>query len=68
MLKQPDEIFHAEPVPHPPTGEDYRELADMLRDVARDTRLRVPRSELLRLAANYKLRADFLDERTYIWP
>jgi hypothetical protein len=53
-----------EPLPGPPTGDDYRRLAEQIRDAARQTRLPVARRELLRLATNYDRRGDHLDRRT----
>src|SRR5262249_12565376 len=48
----------AGPIPRPPCGSDYRRLARQIRDVARQTRLLVARSELLRPATNYSRRGD----------
>jgi hypothetical protein len=51
----------------PPTGEDYRELAGKIREVAHHVQLPVARRELLRLATNYDRRADQIDRRTTLW-
>jgi len=56
-----------EPIPSLPTGDDYRDLAAKIREVARQTRLLVARRELIRLAASYVRRADHLDQRTHYW-
>ncbi len=50
-----------------PTGEDYRELAGKIREVAHHVRLPVARRELLHLATNYDRRADQIDRRTDLW-
>jgi hypothetical protein len=44
-----------------PTGEDYRDLAGKIREIAGKTRLPVARRELVRLAASYDRRGDHLD-------
>lgn len=49
---------------HPDTslpGEDYRQLARRLRELARETRLPYARQELVRLSANYERRAEHLE-------
>jgi hypothetical protein len=54
----------------PPTGarstdsQHYRELANKLRDIARQCRLPGARREMLDLAARYEGRADYLDTRS----
>jgi hypothetical protein len=48
-----------------PSGDDYRDLAGKIREVAGRTLLAVARRELLRLAASYDRRGDPLDRRTY---
>jgi hypothetical protein len=53
----------SEPIPNLPTGDDYRDLVNKIREVARHTRLPVARRELIRLAASYDRRADHLDHR-----
>jgi hypothetical protein len=52
-----------EPIPSPPDGPDDRRLARQIRDIARQTRLTVARTELLRPATNYDQRGDHLDHR-----
>jgi len=52
------------PAPGAPTGDDYRDLAQKIREAARQTRLPFARRELLRLATNYERRGDHLDRRT----
>lgn len=37
-----------EPIPNLRTGDDYRDLADKIREVARETRLPVARRELVK--------------------
>jgi hypothetical protein len=51
--------------PMPTGGDDYRDLAGKIREVAGRTRLPVARGELLRLATNYEQRANHLDRRAY---
>jgi hypothetical protein len=65
-----DEHAHSlrgEAPPQLPTGDDYRDVAAKIREVARRTRLPVARRELLHLAANYERRGDHLDRR-YHYP
>jgi hypothetical protein len=65
-----DEHAHSlrgEAPPLLPTGDDYRDLAGKIREVAGRTRLPVARRELLRLAANYDRRGDHLDRRSYLF-
>ena len=51
-----------------PNGEDYRELAGKIRELAaRTTRLPLARRELIRLATNYDRRGGHLDRRSYYW-
>ena len=50
------------PNPTPPS-EDYRQLAQGLRDLARETRWPYARRELLRLSGIYERRAEHLDGR-----
>jgi hypothetical protein len=47
----------------PLDGGHYREMASGLRDLARQCRLPGARKELLKLAANYDRRADYIDTR-----
>jgi hypothetical protein len=47
------------PLPSPPTGDDYRELAQRTGHVAAQTRLPLARGELVRLAASYDRIAFF---------
>ena len=47
----------------PPDGHDHRRLARQIRDLARQTRLTVARTELIRIATNYTLRRDYPDRR-----
>jgi hypothetical protein len=55
---------------HPPIpcqtvgGDDYRELATKIREIAQHSPLPVARRELARLAAAYNERAEHLDRRT----
>jgi hypothetical protein len=49
------------------SGDDYRELAFKIREIARQSRLPVARRELLRLAANYDQRAGHLDQASLYW-
>jgi hypothetical protein len=62
---------HAHSLPHEspllPDGDDYRELAGKIREIAGKTRLPVARRELIRLAASYDRRRDHLDRRSYYW-
>jgi hypothetical protein len=44
-------------------GALYREMANRLRAVARDCRLRIAQRELLTLARRYDRRADHLDQK-----
>jgi len=53
----------ADAIPSLCDGSDYRRLARQIRDIARQTRLTVARTELLRLATNYARRGDHLDRR-----
>ena len=60
----PDEcsiLLSPAPVLSPPDGADYRRLARQIRDLARQTRFPIARSELLRVATNYDGRGDHLD-------
>jgi hypothetical protein len=50
------------PDPAPP-GEDHRQLARGLRELAQETRRPYARQELLRLSGIYKRRAEHLDWR-----
>jgi hypothetical protein len=59
--------LRAETPPPLPTGEDYRQLAGKIREIAGKTRLPVARRELIRLAASYDRRGDHLDRRSYYW-
>lgn len=45
----------------PLDGAHYREMAEGLRQLARQCRLAGARSELLQLAASYDRRADYFD-------
>jgi hypothetical protein len=53
------------PVPdrpdYAPNGEDYRQLARRLRELARQTHWPYARQELVRLSAVYERRAAYLD-------
>ena len=64
MLDECAAPLPTEPISSPPDGHDYRRLARQIRDLARQTRLPIPRTELLRLATNYDRRGDHLDRRT----
>ena len=44
-------------------GEDYRELASRLRELARDTQRPYARQELVRLSGIYERRAEYLERR-----
>jgi len=44
-------------------SEDYRQLADRLRELAQETRRPYARQELLRLSGIYARRAEHLDRR-----
>jgi hypothetical protein len=48
---------------HAPPSEDYRQLANRLRELARETSRRCARQELLRLSGIYARRAEHLDGR-----
>jgi hypothetical protein len=63
MLDECAAPLPAEPIASPPDRHDYRRLARQIRDIARQTRLPVARTELLRIAANYDRRGDHLDQR-----
>jgi hypothetical protein len=65
MLDECTILLPPTPVSSGPDGADYRRLARQIRDVARQTRLTVGRSELLRLATNYERRGEHFDRRTY---
>src|SRR5271170_1800779 len=56
-------ILLTEAPPSLPSGNDYRELAVKIREIARQTRLPFARRELLRLATSYQRRGDHLDRR-----
>jgi hypothetical protein len=47
----------------PLDGAHYREMANGLRELARQCRFRGARKELLQLAARYDRRADHFDRR-----
>ena len=48
--------------PNPsPRGDDYRQLARRLRELARETRLPYARQELVRLSSMYERRAEHLE-------
>ena len=53
----------ADPILSPPDAHDYRRLARQIRDIARQTRLPIARTELLRLAPNYARLGEHLDQR-----
>jgi hypothetical protein len=55
MLNYPD---------HTPPGEDYRQLAHRLRELAQETHRPYARQELLRLSGIYDRRAEHLDRRS----
>jgi hypothetical protein len=55
------------PVRQTISGDDYRELANGIRELARQTRLPVARRELIRLANSYDERGRYIDQRTYYW-
>ena len=44
-----------------PRGDDYRQLARRLRELARETRLPYARQELVRLSGIYERRAEHLE-------
>ena len=48
---------------HAPPSEDYRQLAQGLRELAHETRRPYARQELLRLSGIYERRADHLERR-----
>jgi hypothetical protein len=48
---------------HVLTGQDYRQLAHRLRQLAQETRRPFARRELLRLSGIYDRRAEHLDSR-----
>ena len=48
---------------HSPPSDDYRQLAQGLRELARETRRPYARQELLRLSGIYERRAEHLDRR-----
>jgi hypothetical protein len=48
---------------HTPPSEDYRQLANRLRELAQETRRPYARQELLRLSGIYERRAEHLDRR-----
>jgi hypothetical protein len=48
---------------HVLTGQDYRQLAHRLRELAQETRRPFARQELLRLSGIYDRRAEHLDSR-----
>jgi hypothetical protein len=48
---------------HTPPGEDYRQLALRLRELARETHRPYARQELVRLSGIYERRADYLEGR-----
>jgi hypothetical protein len=50
-----------------PQGDDYRQLANGIRELAHRTRLPVARRELARLAASYDRRAELIDGRNIYW-
>jgi hypothetical protein len=52
------------PAPQYPDGEHYQEIAGKLREVARQCRFPGARGELLRLAANYERRGNYIDSRS----
>jgi hypothetical protein len=64
--KHAHSLQHETPPPLP-NGEDYRQLAGRIRELAGLTRLPVARRELIRLAASYDRRGDHLDRRAYYW-
>ena len=48
---------------HAPPSQDYRQLANRLRELARETSRPYARQELLRLSGIYDCRAEHLDRR-----
>jgi len=56
-------LLPSEPVPTDPSGSEYRRLARQIRDLARQTRLRIARDEQLRLGTNYARHGDHLARR-----
>ena len=52
MLVECTPSLPTEPILSPPKGDDYRDLAGKIREVARQTRLTVARNELLQLASH----------------
>jgi hypothetical protein len=74
MLDECNLSLLPKPLPSPPTGDDYRDLAQKddyrdlaqkIRHVAAQTRLPLARRELARLAASYDRIGDLCDRRTY---
>jgi len=55
----------SKPLPSPPTGDDYRDLAQKIRHVAAQTRLPLARRKQARLAASYDRIGDLCDRRIY---
>lgn len=63
MSDESSPSFLAVAPPSLPNGNDYRELAVRIREIARQTRLPFARRELIRLAISYRRRGDHLDRR-----
>ena len=65
MLDEYNLSLLSKPLPSPPTGGDYRDLAQKIRHVAAQTRLPLARKELVQLATNYERRGDHFGRPTY---
>lgn len=61
MFDKSPPLLLTEPPPSLRNGNDFRELAIKIREIARQTRLPFARRELLRLATGYQRRGDHLD-------
>ena len=67
MLNTHTPLLSNELIQSLPNGDDYRRLAGEMREVARQTRLTIPRNELLRRATNYARRAELIDLHSPYW-
>ena len=65
MLDEYNLSLLPKPLPSPPTGDDYRDLAQKIRHVAAQTRLPLARRKQARLAASYDRIGDLCDRRIY---
>jgi hypothetical protein len=65
MLDECNLSLLPEPLPSPPTGDDYRDLAQKIRQVAAQTRLPLARREVAQLATSYDRMGNLCDRRGY---